>query len=78
RDDEIINIPNALLNSTKITNQSAPVETKRIRVPVGVAYGTDIERLEEALLDVAEQEELVVEEPEPRPMFREFGDSSLD
>lgn len=78
RDDEIINVPNSVLNSTKIRNQSAPVEKKRMTVPIGVAYGTDIDRLEGVLESIAEEEELVAEDPEPRSRFRQFGDSSLN
>ncbi len=45
---------------------------------IGVAYGTDIDRLEELLLEIAGAESIVLERPKPRVRFREFGGSSLD
>ncbi|MDY6770470.1 MAG: mechanosensitive ion channel family protein [Candidatus Nanohaloarchaea archaeon] len=77
RDDVLLTVPNSVLNSARIVNESAPEQHKRIDVSVGVAYGTDIGRLEEVLLDIASQEETVREEPEPRTRFRQFGDSAL-
>lgn len=78
RDDVIVTVPNSVLNSAKIENQSDPQQEKRISVPIGVAYGTDLDKLEEILLDIAEEEDTVLERPEPRVRFREFGDSSLN
>ncbi|MDH4317674.1 MAG: mechanosensitive ion channel family protein, partial [Desulfobulbaceae bacterium] len=45
RDDVMITIPNSIMSSTKIINESAPQPRFRIRIPVGVAYGSDIERV---------------------------------
>ncbi len=78
RDDVIVTVPNSVLNSAKIENQSDPQEKKRIKLPIGVAYGTDLEKLEGILLDIAEEEESVLEDPEPLVRFREFGDSALN
>ena len=49
-----------------------------MRIKVGVAYGTDINRVEEILIGVAKKNDLVAKAPEPRVRFRAFGDSSLD
>jgi small-conductance mechanosensitive channel len=78
RDDILVTVPNATLNSAAIVNESSPRRKRRIRVPVGVAYGSDIDLVQEILLDVAESEDLVIERPKPRVRFRQFGDSSLD
>ena len=79
RDDVEITVPNSVMGNTKITNESGgPYEKYRIRVKVGVAYGTDIDRVEEILLQEANANELVCEEPEARVRFRAFGASSLD
>jgi len=77
RDEVTVTVPNSVLNATRITNQSAPERRKRIRVPIGVAYGTDLDRFEAALLDVAVAEDLVMDTPSPRARFRSFGDSAL-
>jgi MscS family membrane protein len=78
RDDVQISIPNAIIANTKVINESAPEPRFRVRIKVGVAYGTDVDKLEEILLSIARNNPLVVSHPEPRVRFRLFGDSSLD
>jgi len=78
RDDIEITVPNAVIANAKITNESGgPSEKERVRVPVGVAYGSDIDRVREVLLEVAHSNESIDSNPEPRVRFRSFGDSGL-
>ena len=78
RDDVEITVPNAVMGNSKITNESGgPHVKERIRVRVGVAYGTDIDRVEELLLGVAVSNPEITEHPEPKVRFKEFGDSAL-
>ena len=78
RDDVQISIPNSLMTNTKVINESAPRPLFRVRIKVGIAYGTDVDKVEEVLLSVASHNNLVAFAPEPRVRFRNFGDSSLD
>lgn len=78
RDDVLISIPNSIIANSKIINESAPIPRFRLRVPVGVAYGSDIDEVRGVLLEIAQSEENVVNKPAPRVRFRNFGDSSLD
>jgi MscS family membrane protein len=78
RDDILISIPNSIIANSKITNESAPVPNFRVRIPIGVAYGTDIDLLEKTLIEIAELNENIIPDPEPRVRFRQFGDYSLD
>lgn len=78
RDDILISIPNSVIANGKMINESAPVSMSRIRIKVGVAYGSDLERVEHVLVGVAERNEIVLPAPAPRVRFRGFGDSSLD
>ena len=79
RDDVEVTVPNSIMGNSKITNQSGGPNPKfRIRVKIGVAYGTDIEKVREILMDIALNEALVTKTPEPRVRFRVFGASSLD
>jgi small-conductance mechanosensitive channel len=78
RDDILITIPNAIIANTKIVNESAPIPKFRIRIPVGVAYGSDIDLVQDTLLSIAVENSNVVEDSEPRVRFRTFGDSSLN
>lgn len=79
RDDVEVTIPNSIMGNTKIINESGGPHTKfRIRVKIGVAYGTDIDVVRRLLMEVAEAEAAVCDAPEPRVRFRSFGNSSLD
>ena len=77
-DDVLITIPNSLIANAKIINESAPVPRFRIRVPLGVAYSSDLEQVEAVLLRVAAANPSVVREPEPRVRYRNFGDSAVN
>lgn len=79
RDDVEITIPNSIIGNSTIINQSGGHHTKmRLRVKIGVAYGTDIDRVRAILLEIAEHEPLACSSPTPRERFRTFGASSLD
>ena len=78
RDDILISIPNSVIANDKMINESAPSSMSRIRIKVGVAYGSDLRTVEQVLLSVAEQNETVLPDPAPRIRFRSFGDSSLN
>ncbi len=79
RDDIEITIPNGLIGNAKIVNEAGGPSTKhRIRIPVGVAYGSDVDKVSATLAAVADNHEEVCKSPAPRVRFRRFGDSSLD
>lgn len=79
RDDVEITIPNGLIGNGKIINEAGgPPSQHRIRVAVGVAYGSDIDHVIEVLAAVAADHPEVLASPEPRVRFRLFGESSLD
>ncbi|WP_152041384.1 mechanosensitive ion channel family protein [Salinigranum salinum] len=78
RDEVLVTVPNSALNAAKIVNESAPQRRRRIRVPIGVAYGTDVDAFEALVVGIAEAESLVLDSPKPRMRFRRFGDSALE
>jgi len=79
RDDVEVTIPNSIMGNSKVVNESGGPHVKyRIRVAVGVAYGSDIDLVREVLMSVAQESAAVCEVPEPRVRFRTFGPSSLD
>lgn len=79
RDDIEITIPNAVMGNAKIINESGgPWEKERIRVPIGVAYGSDVDEVETLLAKIALDHPEIVRNPAPRVRFRAFGPSSLD
>ena len=79
RDDIEITIPNGIIgNSTIINEAGGPPSQHRIRVAVGVAYGSDLDHVIETLEGVASDNADILRTPEPRVRFRAFGDSSLN
>lgn len=79
RDDVEITVPNGIIGNGKIINEAGgPSQHHRIRVAVGVAYGSDIDHVIATLEEVAASNTDVIDHPEPRVRFRTFGDSSLD
>jgi small-conductance mechanosensitive channel len=78
RDDVMITIPNGIMANSKIINESAPQPRFRIRLDIGVAYGTDLDTMEDLLLSVANDNNQVVKQPAPRVRLRTFGDSSVN
>ena len=74
-------VPNSELVSSQVTNWMLHDPRGRVRVPVGVAYGSDTEKVRQILLDVvAAHPEVITDSsmPAPRVLFREFGESSLN
>jgi len=79
RDDVEITIPNGVIGNGKIINEAGgPSEKHRIRISVGVAYGSDIDHVIATLEKVAADNTEVCTDPAPRVRFRTFGESSLD
>ncbi len=78
RDDIEITIPNSVIAASKIVNESGgPKETERVRINIQVSYGSNIDEVKALLIGVAQDEGSVLETPEPRVRFREFGDYGI-
>ncbi len=77
RDEVTIIVPNSSLVSEEVINHSRPTTKLRVRIPVGVAYGSDVERTKQVLLDVARANGDVLEKPPPEVRLEDFGDSAL-
>jgi len=78
RDDVEIIIPNAVIANSKIVNEcGGPYEKERLKIPIGVGYDSDIDKVRKILLDIADSSSNVSKDPKPRVRFTSFGDSSL-
>jgi small-conductance mechanosensitive channel len=77
-DNVDIIVPNGQFITEAVTNETFGDRRVRVKVKVGVAYGSDTDRVRRTLLEVAEAHPGVLADPPPRVLFREFGDSSLD
>lgn len=71
-------IPNANLLSTTVTNLTHGNNWSRQSVSVGVAYGSDTEKVKQILLECAAAHKRVLRKPEPYVLFKDFGASSLE
>lgn len=77
RDGIYIVIPNSKILNEKVINWSANNKITRFSVPVGVAYGSDVKKVEELLLKSVENHSKVTKRPAPIVVFNDFGDSAL-
>ena len=74
RDDVEVTVPNSVMGNTKIINESGgPHEKFRVRVKIGVAYGSDIDHVRDVLMEIAINADSVCDDPEPRVRLRGFG-----
>jgi small-conductance mechanosensitive channel len=71
-------IPNADLVSNQVINWTLSNRRVRLIIPVGVAYGSDIELVMKTLLACAKENSGIAGEPPPQVLFQSFGESSLD
>lgn len=71
-------VPNGTLLSEKFTNWTLRDQHRRLDVDIGVAYGSDPERVATILLDAVTGTEGVVDTPAPAVLFSGFGASSLN
>lgn len=78
RDEVTIIVPNSELITAQVINHSVPTRNLRIKVKVGVAYGSDTAQVRDTLLAVARADDGLLSTPAPEVRFEDFGDSSLD
>jgi small-conductance mechanosensitive channel len=71
-------VPNSVFVEHTITNWSHGDAKVRFRIPVGVAYGSDLATVKEALLEVARNHPAALSNPEPSVFFESFGESTLN
>jgi small-conductance mechanosensitive channel len=71
-------VPNGDLVSNQVINWTLSDRRRRLKLSVGVAYGTDTELVTETLRRVLEADEEVLDDPAPSIIFSAFADSSLN
>ena len=77
-DNISIIVPNSEFISSKVINWSHNDRNIRFRIPVGVSYNEDPEKIKKILLSVANINDHVLKNPGPVVLFDEYGDSSLN
>ncbi len=71
-------VPNSEFISSRVINWSHNDRNIRFKIPVGVSYKEDPDKIRRILLKVAEENENILRVPEPTVLFDEYGDSSLN
>ena len=75
-------VPNSELITAKVTNWMLRDPYGRVTLAIGVGYNSDVEKVREILLDIANSHPLVMKNhPQvtpPKVLFRSFGDNSLN
>lgn len=75
-------VPNSELITAKVTNWMLRDPYGRIIIPIGVGYESDVEKVHQILLDIANNHPMVIKEHSqlspPKVLFRHFGENSLD
>lgn len=71
-------IPNKEFVTGRVINWTLSEQTIRLDIAVGVAYGSDKQKVEEILLRLGRANEHTLNNPPPEAMFMEFGDNSLN
>jgi small-conductance mechanosensitive channel len=71
-------VPNTKFIDSPVTNWTYGDPRVRFRIPVGVAYGSDIEKVREALLAAGQENPNTLKDPGPSVFLDKFGESSID
>lgn len=77
-DNTIYIIPNADISNQRITNHTYPDLKLKMAHKIGVAYGSDLEKVKKVITDILRKHPLVIDDPAYGIWFTDFGDSSLD
>ena len=77
-ENTLVIVPNAELIKMTINNLTYPEPRIRVKVDVGVAYGSDVDKVENVLLDIAQKNDKILSDPPPAVFFTELADSSLN
>lgn len=76
-DQVTIIVPNSRFLEHEVINWNHSDPISRLRIPVGVAYQSDVRQVQLALLEAARNHPEVLLKPPPQVWFQEFGDSAL-
>ncbi len=70
-------VPNKEFITGRLLNWSLSDQTTRILVSVGIAYGSDVREAMRLLVETAEENKNVLDDPAPSVIFEAFGDNAL-
>jgi small-conductance mechanosensitive channel len=71
-------VPNSKFIDSPVTNWHYSDPRVRFRLPVGVAYGSDVNKVRETLIAAAREHSATLSDPEPTVYLEKFGNSTID
>lgn len=77
-DGKEILVPNEDMITGRVINWTLSNNKGRIQIDVGVAYGSDLHKARELMLEAARNHPMTIDEPKPMCVLRTFGDSSIN
>lgn len=77
RDGVLLTVPNSVLITNAVINETGFDPRLRIRLPIQISYQEDVDRVEKILIEVAHFSDLVLRDPKPLVRYREFADSGI-
>jgi small-conductance mechanosensitive channel len=77
RDNRMVTVPNSVIGKGLIVNYSDPSTVYRVETHVGLAFGVDVEKAREVLIDSLTSEEWVMSEKPVEALMLSIGDSAL-
>jgi len=77
-DNREILIPNKEIITGRVTNWTLSNAVTRLKVYIGIAYGSDTEKAREIMLSVLKENAKILDRPNPQALFVGFGESALD
>ena len=77
-DNTVLVVPNSDISAARVINHGYPNARVKMRLRMGVAYGSDMNKVKEILVDIATKNQRIMDEPAPAAYFMSFGDSALE
>lgn len=77
-DNIVIVIPNNEIMKRDIINYTTITKEIRVRIPIGIAYDANVKKAKELITKIALELDWVMQEPAPKVVVTNFGDSSVD
>ena len=77
RDNRMVVVPNSLIGKSLVVNYAYPNDQYRLEIHVGIAYGSDIEKARQVMIEAVRNVEGVLPDRSVEALFLEFGDSAM-
>lgn len=77
RDNRMVIVPNSVIGKSLVVNYAYPNDQYRLEIHIGVAYGTELEKARQVMIDAVQEVEGVLSDRSVEALFLEFGDSAL-